>query len=399
MNKSLIAFLLVIFAGVVMGTIFYDEKFDSKWDSRWVASDSREDNGNIQLTEDGIKTAQDARFYQYSTSFPEFSNKGKVLVFQYEVRHAQNLDCGGGYLKLLPSGYDPKKFNGDTPYAIMFGPDICGGTKRTHVILTYKGKNHLIKNDIPCETDTLSHVYTLIIEPDQTFRVLIDNQEKRSGKLTEAFDFLPEKEINDPNAKKPADWVDQAKISDPTDKKPEGYDDVPQQIPDPEAKKPEDWDDDLDGEWTAPMIDNPEYKGAWKAKLIDNPAYKGPWVHPKVANPDYFEDESIYAFNSLAGVGIEIWQVKSGTTFDNIIVTDDEDLAKKRAEEILAKQKDQKAKKEQEDEEQRKKFEEERKRDEEKRKSEDGKDDKDDKEEHEEEKDDAKDEKDEKDEL
>ena len=36
--------------------------------------------------------------------------------------------------------------------------------------------------------------------------------------------------------------------------------DQPQHIPDRDAKKPEDWDDDIDGEWEAPMIDNPEYK-------------------------------------------------------------------------------------------------------------------------------------------
>jgi hypothetical protein len=32
-----------------------------------------------------------------------------------------------------------KDFGGDTPYSIMFGPDICGfGTRKTHVILPYK---------------------------------------------------------------------------------------------------------------------------------------------------------------------------------------------------------------------------------------------------------------------
>jgi len=332
MNKLLVAFLLVIFVGAAFANVFYEEKFGKDWESRWVKSESKEDIGKLEVdAEGGLKTSQDAKFYHYSTAFPTFSNKGKTLVFQFDVRHPQNIDCGGGYLKLLPAGWDPKKFNGDTPYAIMFGPDICGSTKRTHVIFTYKGKNHLIKNDVPCESDTFSHVYTLIVKPDQSFSVLIDNEEKKSGNLLTDFDFLPPKEIPDPNAKKPADWVDEAKIPDPEDKKPAGYDDIPQQIPDPEAKKPEDWDDDLDGEWTAPMIDNPEFKGTWKPKMIDNPAYKGPWVHPKVANPDYAEDDSIYAYNSLAGIGLEIWQVKSGTTFDNILVTDDEKLAKERA--------------------------------------------------------------------
>ena len=27
------------------------------------------------------------------------------------------------------------------------------------------------------------------------------------------------------------------------------------------------------GEWSAPMIQNPNYKGKWKAPLIDNPEY------------------------------------------------------------------------------------------------------------------------------
>ena len=71
-------------------------------------------------------------------------------------------------------------------------------------------------------------------------------------------------------------------MDDPEDKKPEGWDDIPAQIADPEAKKPEDWDDDEDGEWTAPMIDNPEYMGEWKPKRIKNPAYKGVWEHPEV---------------------------------------------------------------------------------------------------------------------
>ncbi len=62
-----------------------------------------------------------------------------------------------------------------------------------------------------------------------------------------------------------------AQMDDPTDVKPAGWDAIPAQIADPDAKKPDDWDDDLDGKWTAPLIDNPEYKGEWKAKQIDNP--------------------------------------------------------------------------------------------------------------------------------
>jgi len=147
-------------------------------------------------------------------------------------------------------------------------------------------------------------------------------KKKRAGSIEEEFEILEPKLINDPAQSKPADWVDEAQIDDPEDKKPEGYDDIPATIVDPEATKPEDWDDELDGEWEAPTVSNPEFKGQWRAKRIDNPLYKGPWVHPQVANPAYAPDANLYSFPSFGAIGLEIWQVKAGTIFDNVLVTD-----------------------------------------------------------------------------
>jgi len=59
-----------------------------------------------------------------------------------------------------------------------------------------------------------------------------------------------------------------------------------------------------------------------------------------IDNPDYKDDPYIYAFDSLKHIGIELWQVKSGTLFDNILITDDPEYAKKFAEETWAKLKD-----------------------------------------------------------
>merc|ERR1712065_102786 len=115
-------------------------------------------------------------------------------------------------------------------------------------------------------------------------------------------------------------------IPDPDDKKPEGYDDIPAEIPDPDAKKPDDWDDEEDGEWESPNIDNPEYKGPWSPKMIDNPAYK--------------EDKDLYLrCKDCTHVGFELWQVKSGTIFDDIIVTDSFKEAKEYAEKTFMKKK------------------------------------------------------------
>jgi calreticulin len=296
----------------------------------------------------GIQTGEDARFYGLSAKLDKpFVSGDKPLVIQYSVKHEQNLDCGGAYIKLLPGGdkFDAAAFGGDTPYAVMFGPDVCGtSNKKTHVIFHYdkKDENLLIKKEVSTETDDLTHLYTLVLNPDNTFQVLIDNKSVRKGSLDDEFDFLPPKKIKDPDASKPADWVDQARIPDPEDKKPDGWDDVPAEIPDPDAKKPDDWDDEDDGEWEAPMIDNPDYKGEWKPKMIDNPDYKGKWEHPMIDNPDYKLDDDMYKVckDGCTHVGFEIWQVKTGTLFDDIIVTDSVEEAEKYAEETFFKKKD-----------------------------------------------------------
>merc|ERR1712196_404584 len=92
-------------------------------------------------------------------------------------------------------------------------------------------------------------------------------------------------------------------------------------------------------------IDNPEYKGEWKPTMIDNPDYKG------------------------GSVGFELWQVKAGTIFDNIIVTDSIEEAEQFLEETCKANKDAEkkmfddieAEKRKKEEEERKKREEERK--------------------------------------
>ena len=72
--------------------------------------------------------------------------RDKPLVIQFTVKHEQNIDCGGGYVKLFDCKLNQADMHGDSPYNVMFGPDICGpGTKKVHVIFSHKGKNHLVK--------------------------------------------------------------------------------------------------------------------------------------------------------------------------------------------------------------------------------------------------------------
>ncbi|XP_075147105.1 calreticulin [Haematobia irritans] len=352
---------------------YFEENFvDDSWKDSWISSKHPgKEFGKFVLSsgkffndkdaDKGIQTSQDAKFYAASKKFAPFSNEGKPLVVQFSVKHEQNIDCGGGYVKLFDCSLDQTDMHGESPYEIMFGPDICGpGTKKVHVIFSYKGKNHLINKEIRCKDDVFTHFYTLVVKPDNTYDVLIDNESVQSGNLEEDWDFLPPKKIKDPNAKKPEDWDDKATIPDPDDKKPEDWD-KPQHIPDPDATKPEDWDDEMDGEWEPPMIDNPEYKGEWHPKQLDNPNYKGPWEHPEIDNPEYTPDPSLYLRKEICILGFDLWQVKSGTIFDNILITDDVDMALKIAADVKKTQEGERKMKEEQDEEQRKKDENEQK--------------------------------------
>lgn len=46
-------------------------------------------------------------------------------------------------------------------------------------------------------------------------------------------------------------------------------------------------------------------------------------MHPEIDNPEYVEETNVYKRGPLGVVGIEVWQVKSGTVFSDFIVTDD----------------------------------------------------------------------------
>jgi len=126
--------------------VYFKEQFNDKdWKERWIVPSKWKPKGELGewkhtagrwfgggADDKGVQTSQDARFYGMSSKVPvTINNKGKELVIQYAVKHENTVDCGGAYIKLLPGGdkFDADTFGGDTPYAIMFGPDICGSAK------------------------------------------------------------------------------------------------------------------------------------------------------------------------------------------------------------------------------------------------------------------------------
>lgn len=277
----------------------------------------------------GLQTTEDHRFYSISTPFASVADNSKEdLIVQYTVKQEVNQECGGSYIKLLPEGFDAAKFDGDSEYAIMFGPDVCGPDNRVHIIFNYKGKNLLSKKQYSVPKDSKTHLYRLTVHPDQKFSLLIDGEVSEDHvEIEKNWDVYAPRTIPNPDETKPADWVDDKEIEDPTHVKPANYDQIPRYIPDPEATQPEDWDAESDGDWEAPDIQNPEFE-EFVPRFIPNPAYKGEWKPTEIPNPEFKEDTEL-AHYKIGGAGLDLWQVKSGSIFDDIIVTSDAAVADK----------------------------------------------------------------------
>lgn len=305
---------------MVNGETFFKETFsDADWEKRWTKSTwKKEDNkdGKWEWTcgkwsvdcdaQKGIQTTEDMKFHAISAKLDKpLDYSSKNLVLQFTVKHEEHKYgfCGGGYIKLTAAGIDQSSFGGDTPYEIMFGPDLCSyDVEKIHLIFNnhetgsaqkYLEKKDQIKLDYD-DKNEFTHLYTLILRPDGTYEVQFDQKEKASGKIADHWELPGEVEF----------------IRDPED---------PLQIPDPEAQQPDEWDEEVDGPYEHPVIDNPS------PKMIPNPNYK---------------KDDAYKAPALEHVGFELWTVNKGSIFDNIYVGDSIDEAKKMAEETWAKWKD-----------------------------------------------------------
>lgn len=95
-----------------------------------------------------------------------------------------------------------KDFSGHTPYSVMFGPDICGyDTQKVHAILTdKKGRNLDLKPFVKALSDQLTHVYTYILRPNNTYQVctrafnLTSNRLDACSSVIQAPDLLEERQ-------------------------------------------------------------------------------------------------------------------------------------------------------------------------------------------------------------
>lgn len=100
-------------ATIASAEVFLYEAFTDGegWKDRWTVSTYRDDLGHLEVSPGqwfadkeanaGLRTTEDYRFYAVSTPLEKpFNNKNKDLILQFDVKNEQNIDCGGGYLKV-----------------------------------------------------------------------------------------------------------------------------------------------------------------------------------------------------------------------------------------------------------------------------------------------------------
>jgi len=168
-----------------------------------------------------------------SLSFPPLVRAPPLLVVHPQVKLSKGQICGGAYLKLLrevrlpPRGkhclvscscsiptqprlhsltrtsvsctlppdtsslhsccalgcyaqdVDLENFDSSSGYTIMFGPDSCGSTSKVHLIVQHQSPVTKLWEEkhatvtAPVMKDVNSHLYTLVLRPDNSFEVLI----------------------------------------------------------------------------------------------------------------------------------------------------------------------------------------------------------------------------------
>ena len=330
--------------------VYFEERFNRGWEKRWVKSSRvspgqhlgrfRVSAGSFyydRRLQRGLQTVDDGSEYLISSKFNRcFNTTGKDLIFQFTLKLEGKMEKGQAYLKLLPESFKPHQFSRKSPYHILFGPDFRGWDRRHLDFRVFRNRTeYKTYEPILAFNDQFTHVYTLIIYSNQTYKMLKDNFTDIESTTERAFGYCQPKEIPDPFETKPSDWEERDTIDDPDDVAPEWASDVPQFIPDATAARPPDWDDAVDGVWTAPLVANPEYRRDWKPRRIPNPAFRGEWRPSTIPNPEYDPDVHFGKPEDLCYVGIDVSQDVAGSIWDNILVTDDFEYAQKMMEETF----------------------------------------------------------------
>ncbi|XP_056327883.1 calnexin [Danio aesculapii] len=240
--------------------------------------------------------------------------KDKPLILQYEVSFQKGIDCGGAYIKLLSQSDDLRlsQFSDATPYTIMFGPDKCSSTHKIHFIFshhnpitrTYEEK-HARQPEMDISdyfTDQQPHLYTLNLYPDNTFEILVDLTLVNKGSLLEDMD-------------KP--------VTSSDEKHKQEYSTNEASDLNLEQHIRSDGVDGLRNDCTEASVCEGSSRPA-------NSGSNNPKNQPSTNNIDKDnKGKQQFTMSPIAAVGFELWSLTGDVMFDNILLCDDLEVAKR----------------------------------------------------------------------
>ncbi|CAK9293995.1 unnamed protein product [Gordionus sp. m RMFG-2023] len=215
------------------GFVYFSETFENlvEYNAKWVKSQSFKlidgkkykydgvwglenaiKNGHVE--DNGLLMKVRSKHYAISTPlFQPFQFDIYPFMLQYEVKFQKLVKCSGAYVKLISRRPDLNLllFNASTPYTLMFGPDLCGNDPKLHFVIGYRDPLNGIWEERHCKrsahslisyfpttghdsespastsNSTLTRLFTLILKPDSTFMLKIDNKVVNSGHLSRDF--------------------------------------------------------------------------------------------------------------------------------------------------------------------------------------------------------------------
>lgn len=362
---------------IIDGLVFYEAFTSDSYKKRWVLGSRYYISRNVSVhflrepntieNERALVFKQPNAYYSLSSPVKNPISLDKdSFALQFEARLNPSSKKYNISLKLF-NEYNPIALDERTPYILSFGFEYIENLmiqfKFFHKHLT-TGETRLLslKEPYPVPIDELNHVYTLIVRKNQTFSILIDNNEVRNGNFITSFDPPPSGPLDlpDPNHIKPDDWEEKIQyIPDPAAKMPSHYSDsvdyyIPLDKPvgrwletekyvhhDNAYSKPEEWDDELFGEYIYPLKINsrcfnshvsgcgkyysgfrvnPNHSSQWIHPTIKNPKYKGKWVQRRIPNPNYMVDISPFKFPEVHGIGFQHFSQSCYYSVKNVLL-------------------------------------------------------------------------------
>ncbi|KAJ3436639.1 calreticulin-3 [Anaeramoeba flamelloides] len=298
---AFVFFLLLSFA---LSNVYFQETFDQDWKERWTIPN--EDLGEWQYTtgpyygspelNHGIQTTSDKKHYLISSKFqkPLKTTLNKTLVIQYSYRNVQKLKCGGTYFKLFDTNFSPENFSAEDQYLIMFGPDECGvnGTP-LHIILNYRGNYYKWRKNANFKIGERTKIYTLVFNPNNTYQVYIDMEMIDSGEIFHDFGVYTTKTIS--------------KIFSNERDSEIYFTENTEHENNSESESESETETESETESEGNSKEEIEILFE-EAEQIDNPKYVSP--------------NELHVFENLDYLGIDIFQVESGTIFDSFLICD-----------------------------------------------------------------------------